>query len=392
VFSRRLPWPTPDNELAKLERALRAAGTPLADLTVSNPTAVDLPDHGAELAAALGAGGDGGAGIARYLPSPLGPPEARAAVAAEYARLGAQVPADCIALTASSSESYALLFKLLADPGDSVLIPQPSYPLFDYLARLEGLVPRAYRLAYDGEWHVDWSSVDVTGARAIVLCNPNNPSGSFLRRADLARLADLAAGAGCALIADEVFADYPLAPAADAVPTVAAASLPALTFALGGLSKSCGLPQMKLGWIAARGPGASEALARLELIADTYLSVGTPVLRALPALLALGARIRQEIRARVASNRAALAATVRPGAPITVLPTEAGWSAVLRLPATCTDERWSLDLLAQHHILVHPGYFFDLPGPGSPLVLSLLTPPETFAQALRTILGAANSA
>jgi alanine-synthesizing transaminase len=386
VFSHRLDWPTPDNALAALERERRAAGVGLLDLTVSNPTAVGLPSRAAALAAALAR-----PGVAAYRPTPLGPLPARKMVAGEYARLGAAVAPERVALTASSSESYALLFKLLADPGDAVLVPQPSYPLFDYLARLEGVSPRGYRLAFDGEWHVDWSSFDLQGARAVIACSPNNPTGSFLRRGDLARLADLAAGAGVPLIVDEVFADYAFSPAADAVATVAGLSLPALTFALGGLSKSCGLPQMKLGWIAALGPEPSvrEALARLELLADTYLSVGAPVLRALPELLATGGAIREDIRARVAANRATLAAATPPGAPLTWLPAEAGWSAILRLPAVRSDERWALDLLARDGVLVQPGYFFDLEGLGSTIVISLLTPPDELERGLRAIAAAA---
>ncbi len=296
-----------------------------------------------------------------------------------------------IVLTASSSESYALLFKLLADPGDTVLVPQPSYPLFDHLARLEGLVIRPYRLAFDGAWHLDWSSLALEGARALVLCNPNNPTGSFLRRDELARLGAEAARAGLALIVDEVFADYAFAAPADAVVTMAAEPLPALTFALGGLSSSCGLPQMKLGWLAALGPPplAEAALARLELIADTYLSVGTPVLQALPGLLAAGAAIRKDVRGRLAASRAALAAAFPAGSPVSVLPVEAGWSAILRLPAVRSDEQWAFDLLDRDGLLVQPGCFFALAHLGSPIVISLLTPPADLAPALPAIAAAA---
>jgi alanine-synthesizing transaminase len=294
-----------------------------------------------------------------------------------------------IALTSSSSESYSWLFKLLCDPGGTVLVPRPSYPLFDYLAGLEGVQARPYRLAVDvdGEWHIDWSSVDVGGASAFVVVSPNNPTGSYLRDGDRARLAALAAVQRLPIIADEVFADFPLAPAADAVRTFAARPpAGALAFCLGGLSKSCGLPQMKLGWIAAVGEPAlvADALARLELVADTYLSVGAPVTTALPRLLALGADLRRQIAERAAANRAQLAAAVR-GSACTLLPTEGGWSAIVRVPAVESDEAWALALLAEHDVLVQPGYFFDLEGLGATVVLSLLPEPAVFAEGVRRL-------
>ncbi len=388
MFSKRLDWRLEENELAALYRRRLAQGERVLDLTVSNPTIVGLPARGEVLAAAISH-----PSVGSYDPSPLGPAEAREAVAREYGRLGASVPPGRIVLTASSSESYALLFKLLADPGDTVLVPEPSYPLFDYLARLEGVVPRRYRLAFDGEWHIDWSSVEAAGARAIVLCNPNNPTGSFLRRGDLQRLLELADRTRLALIVDEVFADYAFSPAADAVVTVAAEPLPVPAFVLGGLSKSCGLPQMKVGWIAALGPEpmTRAALHRLELVADTYLSVGTPVVRALPALLAIGETIREDIRARVAVNRAALADALPADGPVSWLPAEAAWSAILRVPAVRSDEEWALDLLASDGVLVQPGYLFDLTGLGSTLVLSLLTPPDDFRPGIHAITTAAGA-
>ena len=222
-----------------------------------------------------------------------------------------------------------------------------------------------------------------------MVVSPNNPTGSFLRRADWFRLSLLAAERSIPLIIDEVFADYPLAPAADAVRTVAAGPPPAsLTFALGGLSKSCGLPQMKLGWVAVLGPAdlQADALVRLEQVADTYLSVGTPVLAGLPGLLAVGAHVRGAIQQRIGENRAYLATAVGRDSPCTALPTEAGWSAILRVPAIQTDEDWALSLLGEDGLLVQPGYFFDLRGVGSTLVLSLLTPPSIFQQGVTRLL------
>lgn len=330
-----------------------------------------------------------------YHPHPLGSPAARAAVAAEYARLGAAVAADELVLSASSSEAYAWIWKLLCDPGEAVLVPEPSYPLFGYLAGLEGVTARPYRLVFTGEWHIDWASVEhaLPGARAVVVVNPNNPTGSFLRAADLRHFSTLAARHGAALVVDEVFADYAFAPPPEVVRTVAAAGpLGALTFALGGLSKASGLPQMKLGWTAVLGPPElrAAALARLALIADTYLSVGTPVLRALPRLLPIGEEIRRDITARVAANRATLAALVPQGSPVSWLPAEGGWSAILRLPGTRSDEAWALELLEADGVLVQPGYFFDLTGVGTTVVVSLLGPPTAFAAGITRILARAN--
>jgi aspartate/methionine/tyrosine aminotransferase len=386
-FSRRLAWGAPENRLALAEAARRASGLPFFDLTLSNPTQADLPYPTAAIAQALV---DPGAAI--YQPSPRGLASARAAVSADYARRGATVDAGDILLTASSSESYALLFKLLGNPGQAVLVPEPSYPLFDYLACLEGLSPRPYRLAFDGRWHIDFASLDFSDAAAIVVVSPNNPTGSYLGAEDCDRLAALAAEHGLAVIADEVFADFPLAPAADAVVTMAGRPGPALTFSLGGLSKASGLPQMKLGWIAASGPRdlVAPALANLELVADTYLSVGTPVQLALPKLLELGADIRRAIHERVLRNRQALASHIDSRSPCTLLPAEAGWSAILRVPEIVSDEEWALRLVRDDGVLVQPGYFFDL-HMGATLVVSLLTPPATFDHGIAHILATVSS-
>jgi alanine-synthesizing transaminase len=392
VFSTRLPWDRPENALAAAERARRDAGRPLLDLTESNPTRVGLTYPGAELQAALGP-----PGVESYAPAPRGLAGARAAVAASYAELGATVDPERVVLTASSSEAYALLLKLLCDPGDAVLVPEPSYPLFEYLAGLEGVTPVPYRLAFDGVWHVDSASIDDALAghgagprpRALIAVNPNNPTGSFLKRDEVTALARTCVRAGLALISDEVFNGYAHAP--DPTRVAVAAADPELTaevlvFSLGGLSKGCGLPQVKLGWIAAGGPAplVAAALARLELIADTYLSAGTPVQLAAPRLLALGAGIRRDIAARVAANRAHLAGAMSPASPCTLLPAEGGWSAVLRVPATDTDEAWAAALL-DDGVLVHPGYFFDMRG-GEFLVLSLLPAPEVFAAGVARVL------
>jgi len=385
-FSRRLAWGAPENRLAKAEADRRTSGLPFFDLTLSNPTQAELSYPARAIAQALA---DPDAAI--YQPSPRGLLRARLAVAADYARRGAAVDAGNILLTASSSESYALLFKLLGNPGQAVLVPEPSYPLFDYLACLEGLTPRPYRLAFDGRWHIDFASLDFSDAAAIVVVSPNNPTGSYLGGQDCDRLAALAAEHGLAVIADEVFADFPLSPAADAVVVMAGRPGPALTFSLGGLSKASGLPQIKLGWIAASGPRdlVEPALANLELVADTYLSVATPVQLALPKLLELGTDIRRAIHERVLRNRRALASHIDSRSPCTLLPAEAGWSAILRVPEIVSDEEWALRLVRDDGVLVQPGYFFDL-HLGATLVVSLLTPPATFDHGVSCLLATAN--
>lgn len=387
-YSRRLAWTTQENAMAAAEAERRGAGLPVLDLTVSNPTAADLPYPAATLAQAFA-----NPAMVGYTPSPRGMTEARARVARDYGRRGAQVPAEHVVLTASSSESYALLFKLLGDPGQAVLVPTPSYPLFDYLTALEGLVPRPYRLGFDGRWHVDFASLDLAGAAAIVVVSPNNPTGSYLGAEDCDRLCALAAERGLAIIADEVFADFALAPAPDAVRALAGRPSSALTFSLGGLSKASGLPQMKLGWIAASGPEAQveEALHNLDLVADSYLSVGTPVQLALPRLLEIGDDMRVAIQTRVLRNRALLASRIGPDSPCTLLPSEAGWSAILRVPELMSDEAWALRLLREHGVLVQPGYFFDL-GLGANLVLSLLVPPATFDEGIKRLLDTVDAA
>lgn len=370
--------------MAHAEAERRAAGLPILDLTVSNPTVAELPYPAEALAQAFV-----NPRVVQYRPSPRGLLQSRQLVVADYARRGATVSSENVVLTASSSESYALLFKLLGNPGQSVLVPEPSYPLFDYLTALEGLVPRPYRLAYDGHWHVDFASLDLTDVAAIVVVSPNNPTGSYLGADDCDRLAELAAAHGLPIVADEVFADFPLAPAPDAVTALAKRELPALTFSLGGLSKACGLPQMKLGWIATTGPAdvVQTALQNLDLVADSYLSVGTPVQVALPKLLDIGATMRTAIHGRVRRNRDALATQIGTTSPCTLLATEAGWSAIVRVPEVMSDEAWALRLLGEHGVLVQPGYFFDL-RMGATLVVSLLTPPAIFDEGIGSMLGA----
>jgi aspartate/methionine/tyrosine aminotransferase len=378
MFSSRTAWDRAKNPLARAVAAARREGGALLDLTESTPTAAGLRAP-ADVLALLG----DPASLA-YEPEAAGWPPAREAVAADFARRGAVVAAAHVVLTASTSEAYAHLFRVLCDPGDAVLVPRPSYPLFQFLADLESVEAVPYPLAYDGRWHLRASDVAASlrpRVRAIVVVAPNNPTGSYLKRDEWSDLQDMAAERGLAVISDEVFADYPLGHDPTRVPTLAAGPRP-LTFALGGLSKSCGLPQLKLGWMAAGGPDAlrEEALVRLELVADTFLSVSTPVQRAAPALLSRAAALRAPIAERVAGNLGELRRTLA-GSPATVLDVEGGWSAVVQVPKTRGEDEWALDLLARDRVLVHPGYFFDFPKEAY-LVLSLLPRAEVFADAV----------
>ena len=383
MFSARTLWNLTANRLASLAAARRSAGGAFFDLTQSNPTQVGLP-YPDDLLTPLS-----DASVLRYEPSPFGLRAAREAVSADYRRRGMEVPPDHVALTASSSEAYGFLFKLLCDPGDTVLVPRPSYPLFEYLAGLESVAVEPYPLRYDGEWHVDLAALAraaAAGARAVVVVNPNNPTGSYVKREEAARIREIAADAGAAVISDEVFADYPLRADGRRVDCLAGPG-PALVFCLGGLSKSCGLPQLKVGWIAVSGPGPvrDEALARLEVVADTYLSVGTPAQRALPRLLARLPELQQPIAARVAGNLDRLRRRTAAPCPVTLLEPEGGWYATLQVPATATEEEHVTRLLEEVGVLVHPGYFFDFPREAY-LVVSLLPPPDDFTAAIDRLL------
>jgi alanine-synthesizing transaminase len=348
-FSKRLPPDLHPNALSELLSEKRRAGARILDLTESNPTHAGI-EYPAGFLANLAA-----EEAARYEPEPFGLRTARETIAREY---GAAV--DRVVMTASTSEGYSWLFKLLCDPGDEVLVPRPSYPLFDYLAALESVKVRHYGLFYDHGWFIDFHTIERAineRTRAIVLVNPNNPTGHFLRRHELEQLI----GFGLPIISDEVFRDYPLNPATDSVRTLQGCDdVP--VFTLNGLSKTVGLPQMKLAWIVANNV---EALGRLEIIADTYLSVGTPVQCALPSLLDLRRSVQGQILDRLRGNLAIL-----PGA----LEVEAGWYAIVPV-----EEGAELRLLRDHDVLVQPGYFYDFENPKY-MVLSLLTAPDVFKE------------
>jgi len=355
------------------------------DLTESNPTRVGFAYPADEILSALG---DARALV--YEPAPAGLQAAREAVVGYYAARASAVEPSRILLTSSTSESYAWLFKLLADPGDEVLVPRPSYPLFEFLAQMESVRVVQYPLAYHDGWSIDADALVAAlteRTRAIVLVNPNNPTGSFLKRCELELLMTVCGDRGIALISDEVFADYTFGPDAERVSTLTSVD-GALTFCLSGLSKIAGLPQMKLGWIVIGGPAAMRAGAteRLELIADTYLSVGTPVQHALPRLLEAGETVRRQISARVRENLEWLRSTVDDSSPAQVLKVEGGWYATLRVPRTKYEEEWCLDLLDHRDVLVQPGFFYDFESEAF-LVLSLLTGSDTFREGVRRIAG-----
>lgn len=380
MFSTRVPGDRRPNDLALAAARARARG-PVLDLTLSNPTRAGI-DYPPDLLSSLSH-----PAALSYRPAPLGLPDAREAIAEDYARRGVRIDAERIVLTSSTSEAYSVLFKLLGDPGRSdVLTPVPSYPLFDHLARLDGVVQRRYALEYHGAWTVDLDSLDrawTPATRAVLTVSPNNPTGSVVGDDDADELTRRCADREAALIVDEVFCDYPLG--SPFVEPRAFGDPPCLLCRLGGLSKSVGLPQVKLGWMALNGPPGivAEALDRIELICDTYLSVSTPVQIAARSLLERGAPVRAHILDRVRANDATLRGIVS-GGGASVLPADGGWSAVIRVPATRAEDALAAELLEHDAVLVHPGYFFDFPHEAF-VVVSLLPEPDEFARGIRLV-------
>lgn len=384
MFSSRLHWDLRSNPLAQLLEAKRRKAAAILDLTESNPTRAGFvyPEH--EILEALAQ-----PEALLYEPSPAGLVPAREAVAEYYRARRIPIDPEGIILTASTSEAYAYLFKLLAEPGEEILVPRPSYPLFEYLAALESVRPVPYPLRYHGSWSLDvatLASAITARTRAIVLVNPNNPTGSFVKREELEALIPICMEVNLTIISDEVFADYTFDSDRNRIETLASEDR-VLTFCLSGLSKVAGLPQMKLGWIVLAGPHFLQgtARARLELIADTYLSVGTPVQHALPRLLSLGKQVRDQIQGRVQANLNLLHSTTTANSSCNVLHVEGGWNAILQMPRTRSEEQWCLDLLEKDDVLVQPGYFYDFESEAY-LVVSLLTPPENFSEGIRRLL------
>lgn len=380
MFSRRTNWFLAPNRYTQAVEAHR--GREVLDLTASNPTTIGL-QYSTELLQAF-ANPD----VLRYSPEPRGMLRAREAVASYYAGRGEHVSPDQVILTTSTSEAYSFVFRLLCDPGDALLIPSPSYPLFDFLADLQDVRLTPYHLFYDHGWHMDVHSLRTAlgeRTRAAMAVHPNNPTGSYLRAGEIVELNGIAAEHNLALIVDEVFLDF----AHDDVRRPSfAANGDALTFTLSGLSKISGLPQMKVAWIVVSGPDtlAKAALERLEVIADTYLSMNAPTQVAMPAMLDYRHSFQEQLMARIRTNLAELDAQLRRQSLCTRLDLEGGWYATLRVPVTRSDEDLAIELLEKQSVLVHPGHFYDFPNDGY-MIVSLITPEATFSAGIdRTLL------
>ena len=387
MFASRTKWRLDPNQFTRALEAHRRAGHELLDLTISNPTECGIPYPQAEILRALA-----DARALTYSPESKGLGEAREAVAHYYrgrvgfAGLREGVPPEHIVLTSGTSEGYSHIFRLLCDVGDEVLVPAPSYPLFEFLADLADIRLIPYPLIYDHGWQIDFPSLRAaltSRSRAVLVVNPNNPTGSFIKPREASELAELSAARQMAIVADEVFLDYK----SDASParTFALHDL-ALTFTLSGLSKVSLLPQMKLAWMVVSGPQerVQTAVERLEIIADTYLSPSTPVQLALPTFLAFAGALQSQLHRRISANLAILDETLRESKFVRRMDREGGWYATLRIPATGTDESVVVELLKRHSVLVHPGHFFNFSREGF-LVLSLICPEEQFQEGAQRI-------
>ncbi|MGA2813649.1 MAG: pyridoxal phosphate-dependent aminotransferase [Candidatus Acidiferrum sp.] len=386
------------NPLSMALAERRAAGKPVLDLTVSNPTECGFTFNSDAILAALS-----NPLSLTYEPEPLGLLPARQAVCEYYAERGDSVSPDSVVLTTSTSEAYSFVFRLLCNAGDEVLVPQPSYPLFDFLADLADVRLVRYPLFYDHGWQTDFNALGQAlsdRTRAVIVVNPNNPTGNFSKPQEMARLNEICAARDMAIIADEVFLDYAFA---DNVPHIAtphreraplhqsfATNAQALTFTLSGVSKICGLPQMKAAWLVAGGPATAkrEALARLEVIADTYLSMNAPVQHALPALLYGRHSFQEQLRGRIRQNLDELDRQLAPDHGLSRLSVEGGWCAVMRWRRALGDNpraEFASDLLNAEGVLVHPGHFYDLAS-GGHAVVSLIVSGEVFANGIRSTL------
>ena len=388
MFSKRTNWPREENAYTRALHGHRASGKAILDLTVSNPTVCGFQYDETGILAALTA-----PAALRYDPEPKGLLQARAAVAQYYLqkKSDAHLDVERLILTTGTSEAYSFLFRLLCEPGDEVVIAQPSYPLFEFLATIHDVKLRPFRLVYDGGWQIDFAALTKaisSRTRAIILVHPNNPTGHFVSEGEAEQLQQLCLEREIALVVDEVFFDYRI-PVADSRQKHGSFvfDAQALTFVVSGLSKIAALPQMKIGWIAAAGPDAlvGEAIARLEIIADTYLSLNVPVQHALPTLLAQRGVMQPQIMRRIEENVRKLDEQLKPQNLVSRLEFEGGWCAVLRVPAVQSDEELAIRLLEDYSVLAHPGHFYDFPDDGY-LVVSLLTPAEEFAEGIRRIV------
>lgn len=375
MFSRRTDWKLAPNRLTTAIEEARAAGQPFIDLTISNPTRAGVTYDGTSILDSLRHHAS-----LDYDPQPKGLLAAREAVADYYRGRHEEVDPESLILTSGTSEGYSYVFRLLANPGDEILVPKPSYPLFDFLADLQDVKLIPYPLLYDHGWQIDFHSLERAigpATRGIVLVNPNNPTGSYVSAAEREQLNNICLEHGLALIVDEVFVDYAL----DNSPHPSfATNTGALTFTLSGLSKISALPQMKLAWITVNGPAnlARDAVQRLEVIADTYLSVSAPVQLAARTLLEQRKAVQSQIVTRVRQNLAELDRQLALHRSCSRLEVEGGWYAILRVPVTQSDEDLSIALLREKKVLIHPGHFYDFPQDGF-LVLSLIGTPEEFS-------------
>lgn len=383
MFSERTRWNRQENDLTLTLEHIRASGQTVLDLTRSNPTECGFAHDQSSIQQALS-----GTGLLRYKPDPRGLLEARQAVATYYRTQYAEaaLPEDLL-LTASTSEAYSFLFRLLCNAGDEVLIPAPGYPLFDFLADVCDVKLVRFPLVYDHGWQIDFGALAAAvteRTRAVIVVHPNNPTGHYVSRTEQDQLTEFCTERGIALVVDEVFLDFSLRE--QHVRSFVACDR-ALTFTLSGLSKICGLPQMKLAWLAVSGPEAEkrEALARLEVIADAYLSVGTPVQTAAPALLQMRGSFQVQVMKRVRKNLAELDRQLAQQKVCSRLECDGGWTALLRVPAVQSDEELAIALLKDRNVLVHPGHFYDFARPGY-LVVSLIVPEPEFAEGIGRVL------
>jgi alanine-synthesizing transaminase len=387
MFASRTNWRLETNRLTQALEEHRRSGKDLLDLTASNPTTCGFAYPEREILTALA----DPRGLV-YHPESKGLREAREAVAEYYAgRAGfsgssARIDPERILLASGTSEAYSHIFRLLCEAGDEILVPAPSYPLFEFLADLADIHLVPYPLLYDHGWQIDFASLRAAltpRSRAVLVVHPNNPTGSFVKPREAAELAEICAARGMALVADEVFLDYTrgAAPA-----QTFALSDAALTFTLSGISKISLLPQMKLAWTVVSGPEAlvQTALERLEIIADTYLSPSTPVQLALPKFLSLRHELQAQLQRRIFSNLSAMDITLRESKTFERLAREGGWYAILRVPVIGTDDDFSVALLERFSVLAHPGHFFNFPQEGF-LVLSLIAPEQQFQEGLRRL-------
>jgi alanine-synthesizing transaminase len=389
MFSKRTDWKLEENAYTRAARRLRESGKPILDLTSSNPTACGFRYNEAAILGALRA-----PAALQYEPDPKGLAKAREAIAQYYEekKPGTHVDPKRLILTTGTSEAYSFLFRLLCEPGDEVLVAHPSYPLLDLLATIQDVTLRPFQLVYDHGWQVDFQSLRRaigSRTRAILLVNPNNPTGNFIGAAEVEELNTMSSDHSLMLVADEVFLDYEM-PETKARKKrygslISNGCLP--TFVLSGLSKIAGLPQMKIGWIAVSGPDIEvrEALDRLEVIADTFLSLSAPLQHAVPTLLRLRHGVQSQIRQRIEANLRELDRLVAQQELVSRLEIEGGWYAVLRVPAMQSDEEIAIGLMDTRNVLVHPGHFYDFQNEGY-LVASLLTPPQEFSDGIGGLL------